>query len=83
MDSKRGSVWPGVRLVAVARWAIGVSQNLATDRKKDYRSYYSDELAEMLARHFEPDIRIWATNSRPKPCAGWSTGPQKWTCLWT
>jgi hypothetical protein len=31
----------------------------ATDRKKDYRSYYSDELAEMVAQRFEPDIRIF------------------------
>lgn len=30
----------------------------ATDRRKDYRSYYSDELAELVARHFEPDIRL-------------------------
>ena len=30
----------------------------ATDRDKDYRSYYSDELAELVARHFEPDIRL-------------------------
>ena len=30
----------------------------ATDRTKDYRSYYSDDLAELVARHFEPDIRL-------------------------
>ena len=30
----------------------------ATDRKKDYRSYYSDDLAELVAGHFEPDIRL-------------------------
>jgi len=31
----------------------------ATDREKDYRSYYSDELAELVASHFEPDIRLF------------------------
>lgn len=30
----------------------------ATDRKKDYRSYYDDELAEMVAEHFARDIEI-------------------------
>ena len=30
----------------------------ATDRRKDYRSYYSDPLAELVAQHFEPDIRL-------------------------
>ncbi|MES9943790.1 MAG: sulfotransferase family 2 domain-containing protein [Candidatus Thiodiazotropha sp.] len=28
----------------------------ATDRKKDYRSYYTDELAELVANHFFKDI---------------------------
>lgn len=30
----------------------------ATDRKKDYRSYYTDATAEMVARHFARDIEI-------------------------
>ena len=30
----------------------------ATDRKEDYRSYYSDETAEMVAQHFSRDIEI-------------------------
>lgn len=38
----------------------------ATDRKKDYRSYYTDELAEMVARHFEPDIRIFGYRFDPE-----------------
>jgi hypothetical protein len=28
----------------------------ATDRKKDYRSYYTDELAELVGDHFRKDI---------------------------
>ena len=28
----------------------------AKDRDKDYRSYYSDELAELVANHFRRDI---------------------------
>lgn len=31
----------------------------ARDRDKDYRSYYTDELAELVASHFEPDIRLF------------------------
>ncbi|MBS1201839.1 MAG: sulfotransferase [Chromatiaceae bacterium] len=30
----------------------------ATDRSKDYRSYYTDETAELVARHFARDIEI-------------------------
>jgi len=30
----------------------------ATDRTADYRSYYSDDLAQLVASHFEPDIRL-------------------------
>jgi len=30
----------------------------ATDRGRDYRDYYSDELAELVARHFERDIDL-------------------------
>jgi hypothetical protein len=30
----------------------------AKDRKKDYRSYYTDETAELVAKHFEQDIRL-------------------------
>jgi hypothetical protein len=28
----------------------------ATDRERDYRAYYSDETAELVAAHFQPDI---------------------------
>jgi hypothetical protein len=31
----------------------------AADRDKDYRSYYSDDLAEMVARHFKRDIEAF------------------------
>lgn len=30
----------------------------AKDRKHDYRSYYSDETAELIARHFARDIQL-------------------------
>lgn len=30
----------------------------AKDRKKDYRSYYNDETAELVARHFAQDIQL-------------------------
>lgn len=30
----------------------------ATDRGKDYRAYYSDESAELVARHFSRDIEL-------------------------
>ena len=30
----------------------------ATERQKDYRSYYSDESVEAVAKHFEQDIRL-------------------------
>jgi hypothetical protein len=30
----------------------------AHDRKKDYRSYYTDELATLVGEHFERDIRL-------------------------
>lgn len=30
----------------------------ATDRKKDYRSYYTDETAELVARHFARDVEL-------------------------
>lgn len=30
----------------------------ATDRKKDYRSYYSDDLAELVGKHFARDIEL-------------------------
>lgn len=33
-------------------------QRRATDRKKDYRSYYTDETAELIARHFARDIEL-------------------------
>lgn len=31
----------------------------AKDRKKDYRGYYTDETAEMVARHFAKDIELF------------------------
>lgn len=30
----------------------------ATDRKKDYRSYYSDDLARLVGDHFQKDIEV-------------------------
>jgi hypothetical protein len=33
-------------------------QRQATDRKKDYRSYYTDETAELVARHLRRDVEI-------------------------
>lgn len=37
----------------------------ATDRRKDYRSYYTDELAERVAQHFAADIRIFGYRFDP------------------
>lgn len=37
----------------------------ATDRGKDYRSYYTDELAERVAQRFEPDIRLFGYTFDP------------------
>jgi hypothetical protein len=42
---------------------IGIAQpalphrRQANDRGRDYRRYYSDDLAALVAQHFEPDIR--------------------------
>lgn len=33
-------------------------QRQATDREQDYRSYYTDETAELVAAHFRPDIDL-------------------------
>lgn len=33
-------------------------RRVATDRDKDYRSYYNDESIEAVARHYERDIRM-------------------------
>jgi hypothetical protein len=33
-------------------------QRQSRDRQKDYRSYYSDATAELVARHFARDIEI-------------------------
>jgi hypothetical protein len=33
-------------------------QRRANDRSKDYRGYYTEETAEMVARHFAPDIEM-------------------------
>jgi hypothetical protein len=37
----------------------------ATDRSKDYRSYYSDDLAEMVAERFAPDIKLFGYTFDP------------------
>ncbi|MGQ0529543.1 MAG: sulfotransferase family 2 domain-containing protein [Panacagrimonas sp.] len=43
---------------------LGIEKNLlphkrqATDRGKDYRSYYSDELAERVGRYFARDVEL-------------------------
>lgn len=37
----------------------------ATDRGKDYRSYYTDELAELVAGRFAPDIRLFGYTFDP------------------
>ncbi|GAB0148136.1 sulfotransferase family protein [Marichromatium gracile] len=43
---------------------IGITQpalphaRKATDRKRDYRSYYDDDTAELVARHFARDIEL-------------------------
>ncbi|AHF02622.1 Sulfotransferase family [Marichromatium purpuratum 984] len=43
---------------------IGITQpalphaRKATDRKRDYRSYYDDDTAELVARHFARDIKL-------------------------
>ncbi|PWV62519.1 sulfotransferase family 2 domain-containing protein [Plasticicumulans acidivorans] len=38
----------------------------ATDRKKDYRSYYSDELAELIGERFKPDIELFGYRFDPQ-----------------
>ena len=37
----------------------------AKDRKKDYRSYYTDEIAEAVAKHFARDIEIFGYRFDP------------------
>ena len=37
----------------------------AKDRKKDYRSYYTDEIAEAVAKHFARDIEIFGYTFDP------------------
>ncbi len=37
----------------------------ARDRDKDYRSYYTDALAERVAQHFGPDIRLFGYSFDP------------------
>jgi len=41
----------------------------AKDRKKDYRSYYTDEIAEMVSRHFARDIEIFGYTFDPETTA--------------
>jgi hypothetical protein len=38
----------------------------ATDRKSDYRSYYSDDLAELVRQHFLKDIETLEYNFEPQ-----------------
>lgn len=38
----------------------------AKDRGKDYRSYYTDELAEMVAERFAPDIKLFGYTFDPQ-----------------
>ncbi|MGB5201246.1 MAG: sulfotransferase family 2 domain-containing protein [Sedimenticolaceae bacterium] len=42
----------------------------ANDRGQDYRGYYSDDLAALVAQHFEPDIRRFGYRFDPPPAAG-------------
>ncbi len=42
----------------------------ATDRAADYRRYYSDELAQLVADHFEPDIRLLGYTFDPPATGG-------------
>ncbi|HMW57807.1 MAG TPA: sulfotransferase, partial [Accumulibacter sp.] len=37
----------------------------AKDRKKDYRSYYTDELAELVGKRFRPDIELFGYRFEP------------------
>jgi hypothetical protein len=41
----------------------------AADRKQDYRSYYSDATAEMVAQHFRRDIELLEYRFDPEPGA--------------
>jgi len=41
-------------------------QRQARDRKQDYRGYYSDETAELVARHFARDIEILGYDFDPE-----------------
>ncbi len=38
----------------------------ATDRKKDYRKYYTDATAELVAEHFKRDIELLGYNFDPE-----------------
>ncbi|MES9968950.1 MAG: sulfotransferase family 2 domain-containing protein, partial [Candidatus Thiodiazotropha sp.] len=42
----------------------------ATDRGKDYRSYYSDELAALVGDHFRKDIEVLGYSFDPPADAG-------------
>ena len=52
---------------------IGIAQpelthkRRAKDRKQDYRSYYSDETAGLVARHFERDIQLFGYSFDTQP----------------
>jgi hypothetical protein len=39
----------------------------AADRQRDYRGYYTAETAELVARHFEQDIRLLGYSFDPGP----------------
>ncbi len=43
--------------IGVARMTLPTRRK-ATDRKQDYRSYYADDTAELVARHFARDIEM-------------------------
>ena len=40
----------------------------ATDRSQDYRSYYTDETADLIARHFQRDIEMLGYTFDPQDC---------------
>jgi hypothetical protein len=52
------------RRIGVARPDLAHKRR-ATDREKDYRSYYSDETAELVAQHFRKDIELLGYGFEP------------------
>ena len=45
-------------------YTVAVRMN---DREQDYRSYYSDETAEMVAKRFERDIELFGYEFDSRP----------------